>query len=283
MNAFGSSNKLAPKFELYKVLMKVALFVSCILAAATFLIEDQVVPPTTPTVIQADVTPVLIPLQPIEAGAVLEQSMFRIEQRPKASVGEGYINSVDQIRGFYAASLIVAGNPLHSGYVTAKRPVNQIQANIPDGFRAVTLGVDGTTSVEGWARPGAKVDVLLSSVVAGKPAIRVIVQNAKVLSAGHQNNKEQQDPATATPITVTLLVSSDEAGRIQLGYSSGSLSLILRGDEDSVESMESLIVNLDSIIGGDSSPQAAVSPVQGQVRVGGKTYHMVNGQLKPIE
>lgn len=225
---------------------------------------------------------VLIPIAPIESGTELEPQLFRLEKRPAAQIGEGYLRDLEQIKGVYAGSYIAAGAPLNSAYVTTKRPINQIQANIPDGYRAVTLGVDATTSVEGWARPGAKVDVLLSSVVAAKPVIRVIVQNAKVLSAGMQANGEPQDAGQNVPATVTLLVTADEAGKIQLASSSGSLSLVLRGDEDAVESEDSLTVNIDTILGREDPPYPTSIVVQGQVKVGEKKYQVVDGKLKEV-
>ena len=88
-----------------------------------------------------------------------------------------------------------------------------------------------TSSVEGWARAGAFVDVVWNSVINGKPAATVIIQNAKILSAERQIEANPQEGQAPVPSTVTLLVLADDATKIHLAETTGKLSLQLRGDD----------------------------------------------------
>jgi pilus assembly protein CpaB len=221
---------------------------------------------------------VLVTLQAIESGVALTPSMFRKERLPSENVVPNTISNFDEIRGAFAASYIAAHQPISSDFITMKAPVNQIQANIPEGFRAVALKVDVTSSVEGWARNGAKVDVLLASAINNRPAITTIVQNAKVLSAGRNTNNESSSQVAST---VTIMVSVEEAAKIQLASSSGELSLALRGDEDPVESPDNITVTIDSVLGARPVQTPFAVPSEGKVTIGSRRYQIVNGRLVP--
>jgi pilus assembly protein CpaB len=185
-----------------------------------------------------DMVEVLIPIQSIEQGKALEPSLFRKEKRVKNKISPKSVRSFDEIVNSYSRTLILSDQPLHADYITKTRPINEIIQQIPEGFRAVTIRVDQISSVEGWARPGSLVDVVWASKVNGQAAVTVIVEGAKILSAeritenqnqGQAKNNEEKGGAP-TPSTVTLLVSSDDANKIQLATTAGTLSLNLRGE-----------------------------------------------------
>ena len=224
---------------------------------------------------------VLVPIEKIEVGTQLDPSLFRKETRAIIGGSANVITGFEQLKGAYAASFIAAGEPVLLDYITSNPPLNQIQAKIPDGFRAVTLAVDSTTSVEGWARAGAKVDILLSPAKSEKPSLTMIVQNAKVLSASRSTTSDPgappENPTDQT--TVTVMVSGADAAKIQLASNAGSLSLALRGDEDTVESPQNTTVGIESIVGiaAKSGPKELQS--EGRVKVGGKEFLIIGGKL----
>jgi Flp pilus assembly protein CpaB len=234
---------------------------------------SSVAPKNNPKIVD-----VLVAQQAIESGVPLTPSMFRKERVPSESLVPNTISNFDEIRGAFAASYIAARQPISSDFITMKAPVNQIQATIPEGSRAVSFAVDLTTSVEGWARSGAKVDVFLASAINNRPAITTIVQNAKVLSAGRNTTNEGVSQVAST---VTIMVSVDEAAKIQLASSSGVLSLALRGDEDPVESPENVTVTIDSVVGVLPSQTPLAIPSEGKVVMDGRRFQIVNGRLVP--
>jgi len=223
---------------------------------------------------------VLVPVQEIDAGLALEPRMFRKESRPQIGVSNRVVKDFEEIRAHYSRSLIVPGQPLHRDYITSIRPTNVITANIPEGFRAVTIRVDDRTSVEGFVRPGARVDVVWTSSIRGKPAITTIVQNSRVLSAERQTGDEQQKGA-APPRTVTLLVTAQDAQKIQLASTTGQLSLSLRGDLDTGKAGSGTSITLDDLIGGPRGAQRPQENIEGTVTMGGEKYLLVNGKLVP--
>lgn len=237
-----------------------------------------------------DTVNVLVPVKQIEPGTTLDSSLFKFEARPKAGLSARAITSLEKVQGMYARSLIVPDQPIVEDYVTRVKPNSAITANIPEGFRAVTIRVDARSSVEGWARPGARVDVVWSTVIRGKQAVNTIVQNAKVLSAERQTEGQQNNNSGAengVPNTCTLLVSAEDANKIQLASTAGSLSLSLRGDRPDVElpknqraiTIDDLIANADDTNKPpvDEGPTIRVKQENGQYT----EYLMKGGKLVP--
>ncbi|MCB0352422.1 MAG: Flp pilus assembly protein CpaB [Bdellovibrionales bacterium] len=232
---------------------------------------------------QVKMVEVLVPVQEVQPGTALESRLFRKESRPQVGVSNRVVRDYEEIRGHYARSLIVPGQPLHRDYITSVRPTNVITANIPEGFRAVTIRVDARTSVEGFVRPGAKVDVVWASRIRGKPAITTIVHNAKVLSAERQTQQANAGQPAGAPIpsTVSLLVSAEDAQKIQLASTTGSLSLSLRGDTDSGKIGPQKPITLDDLSGTTTNNSRPMENVEGTVTIGGEKWLLVNGKLVP--
>jgi pilus assembly protein CpaB len=285
VRGLSSSKQLSKGASSQTVILLSGLLLVCLvtLAGYAFMAVEPATPvaPAPSVSIASELIDVLVPIEKIELGSALEPSMFRKESRLVTSLGPSVLKSFDDIRGGYAASYMPVGQPIVSEYVTLKQPVNQIQANIPDGYRAVALAVDNTTSVEGWARPGAKVDVMLAAAVNGKAALSVIIQNAKVLSAGRNTGTQTSGEATKSASTVTVMVTIDEAAKLQLASSSGVLSLALRGDEDTIESESNTTVLVDSLLAVEGPKGPAPITSEGRVVVEGKAFLIINGKLVP--
>ena len=184
--------------------------------------EVQVVAP-----VEKDVT-IIVPLQDIQQGTQLQPSMFKKVSKPESMVDERAIRDFEGINMMYSKTVLVANAPVMQDFVQNSKPA--VVFNIPPNYRAVTIRVNATSSVEGWARAGSKVDVNWISIVHGKRCLTTIVQCAKVLSAERELNNN--NPHAAVPSTITLLVTAADAKKIQLAEAGqGQLSLDLRGDD----------------------------------------------------
>lgn len=226
---------------------------------------------------------VLVPNRNIQPGVALEPSLFRIEQKAQVAVDNNAVTGVATINGKYAKSLIVAGVPLLKNLITEVKPVSAISSSIPPGYRAVTITVDKRASVEGWAKPGSKVDIVWASQIRGQPAITTIVQNAKILSTDQKTsdvNDGKKDPNV--PSTVTVLVTVLDAQKIQLASTTGKLSLSLRGDLDLGSASNTSSITVDDLLGlSRGGPKRKL--YKGKVTLGGKQWGLdEDGQLVPI-
>lgn len=226
---------------------------------------------------------ILVPVAEIKPGVELKASMFTKEARPIEQIGSNSIYDFEQVRGSYSRSMIAASVPLTKEYVTAVRPNNLMSAKIPEGFRAVTIQVDALSAVEGWARPGAKVDVVWTSSVDNKQVITTIVENSLVLSSetGQQNPSMEHDmESRAIPNFVTLLVSSKDAQKIALAKSTGNVSLNLRGDNDQ-KALEHRSVTLAQLMRSDVGAER--EQAEGMIKIGGENFIFREGKLVPVD
>ncbi|MGI6680745.1 MAG: Flp pilus assembly protein CpaB [Bdellovibrionota bacterium] len=234
---------------------------------------------------------VLMAARDIKSGERLSPAMFRKEPRPSSVLLGGEFKDFSELQGLYAKEDISASDTIDASKVTNKKPVNTITANIPEGYRAVTINVDVTSSVEGWARAGAFVDVVWNSVLQGKPSATVIVQNAKILSAERVvegNTQEGQVSQAQVPSTVTLLVLADDATKIHLAATTGKLSLQLRGDDtDEKRDANRSSLTIDDLLGGGKTARGkkrydAIVKIRGS---NGKMekWGLKDGVLVPVE
>lgn len=231
---------------------------------------------------------ILVPRIEIASGTSLTPEMFEVKSVLEKEAIRNGIHSPVEVQGFFAKALLVPGQPISRDYLTPVKPASEVIGEIPEGYRAVTIRVDERTSVEGWARAGARVDVVWSSRLDGKPMISVIVENAKVLSAERQINPqpENQDNKPAPiPTTVTLLVAAEDANRIQLASVSGSMSLSLRGGNDS-KANKSVPLTIDDLLA-TGKPVAQPDQPRVVLSVKGKqgertSYALQGGELVAI-
>jgi pilus assembly protein CpaB len=270
-------------------LVSLIVILFSVLNSSTNKVEDVVPVVVEEPKQEIKMSQVLIPLKNLSAGTQLEMNQFRIESRPQISVDSRAVNGFPAIEGKFAKSLIVAGVPLLVDLVTTTRPISAISSSIPPGYRAVTIEVDKRSSVEGWAKPGSKVDVIWASKIRGEPAITTIVQNAKILSSNRQTQngpaaEGEQQNAPAGPSTVTLLVTVKDAQKIQLATTAGSLSLSLRGDQDIGRAENGGSVTIDDLLGQSNKGAVQQKKYKGIVTLGGKKWGLdEDGQLIPIE
>lgn len=107
------------------------------------------------------------------------------------------------------------------------RSLAQDPFTLPAGYKAVTVPVPNTSSVEGFARPHSRVNVLFSyrEQEAGQLAVYTAAKHAKVLSVGGMVavGGDELDPHRFTP--VTLLLNRTDAETIEIAKKVGTLSL----------------------------------------------------------
>lgn len=263
-----------------------AVAVTIVGLVAFLVLAGKQKPIETPTQApRTDILDVLIPIENIDVGVELKPQLFRKESREKQTLtGINVISSFDQLRGVYAKSFIPAGQPLVTDHTTAKPPINSVVPKIRQGYRAITVKLDRETTNEGWARAGVRVDVLLVVGTGAKATATIIVQNVRILSSGTSVSSEfggESRMVEGDASTVTLEVSIEDQKRLKLASGQGTLRLLLRGDEDVGDVIETESVPLDSIIGFTESGLPKSPSDQGWVMIDGRRYRVVGAALLP--
>lgn len=219
---------------------------------------------------------VLVPIQEIKAGTALEPWMFRRESRPQVGVPEGALEDITKIESRYARGLLLPGLPLTRGHLSESPATNEVTAQIPVGFRAITIPSD---SIRGglFIEPGAKVDVNWITLLNKEPVVFTLVQNVHVLATNNETEPSDKNAGTALS-TVTLLLPVEDAKRVQLCQNRGEIRLALRGIEDpEIETQKPMKL--------PGSQNRKVEDVKrnGTLTMDGTTYYLRGGKLIPAE
>ncbi|MDQ6665855.1 MAG: Flp pilus assembly protein CpaB [Acidobacteriota bacterium] len=133
-----------------------------------------------------------------------------------------------------------ANEPLTTSKLSTGTGIEGITATIQPGFRAVSVPITDTSGVAGLIQPGARVDVLFTRPGSMAEAITsTILQNVKVLAIGRLTQVGQTvDPKAAKVPVATLIVTPDEAQKLELAKSEGKISLALRNPLDFSNNMD---------------------------------------------
>ena len=229
--------------------------------------------------------PVLVAVEDIQPGRLLTPALFITEARNIEGMESLVLREFAQVNQKYSVAPIRSGTPLFSNQIADYPPAVAFTSRIPAGMRAVSIRVNAESAVEGWARPGARADVVWSTEYRGKNVVTTIVENVEVLSAGSTVKQEgdkslMQDSRVEVPTHVTLLVSIADAQRIQIAKTSGALYLNLRGDSDT-QPTNSGTITVGNLL--KSSGLVPFDDIEARIKVDGREYVLSGGEIEPVE
>ncbi len=142
---------------------------------------------------------------------------------------------------------VSANEPLVTGKLSLLSGAEGIPATIDAGHRAVSVQITDVSGVAGLILPGAHVDVLFTRPGSMTEAITsTILQNVKVLAIGHAVQVGQTiDPKAPKVPVATLIVTPEEAQKLELAKNEGRISLSLRNPLDGSSGVDGSPVSTD--------------------------------------
>lgn len=101
---------------------------------------------------------------------------------------------------------------------------------VPEGHRAVTVAVNEVAGVAGFLSPNNRVDIVVTTQIPGRTAeniSKIILQDVPILATGQIATEPKEGKPMVVP-TVTLDLTPEDAEKLILASSKGSLQLLLR-------------------------------------------------------
>lgn len=129
-----------------------------------------------------------------------------------------------------------AGETVVSTKLVVSSGADAIASMIQPGMRAVAVPIRDDSSAGGLIQPRSRVDVLFTRTGTMKEALTsIIVQDVVVLSIGRV--VDASDPKMAQQVTLqsraaTLMVTPEQAAKLELAKNQGKVSLVLRNPLD---------------------------------------------------
>ncbi|MEO0530734.1 MAG: Flp pilus assembly protein CpaB [Planctomycetota bacterium] len=236
-----------------KSLILLVLALGCGLAASIGISRVMDANANRPAV-QLETTPIYVALHNINLGDPIDASMVSLEEWPTDKAPKGSITSLEDLEGRRPRTTIVTGTPILEAHLLAMGETADPVANIPDGFRLSTISVNAEKSAAGLLSPGDRVDVQLFMAANARNGVavataRVILQNIRVFAVEQavQRTAEGED-GKAIPKTVSLLVTPEQAQKLNLAQNLGELSLSPRNPNDETDS-QTVEVTVEDILG----------------------------------
>lgn len=221
--------------------------------------RSEAPPPRIQIVSEEESVSIPTPVRQIARGERLGSVEFVSVRWPKSKLQEGqYLVVTAQYANAYALSSLPAHLPVPLAALSNLAPdQNAVAEAIPQGMRAITVKVDAESAIEGWARSGNFIDVILvrtsKDQTIGLESL-IIAENVKILSAGASAQPiASGDTAPKAPNTVTLLVSQEDALKIKTASNLGKLTFALRGTGDSAPTL-SVSVDQKKLFGTTPKP-----------------------------
>jgi Flp pilus assembly protein CpaB len=177
-----------------------------------------------------NVVEVPVPDRPVGAGISIRDVPVRLEKFPEHQLPHGVVRDIGRVRDSITLVALPGGLPiLDVNLGTGEEASNPLVGRIPPGMRAMTVRVDVTSAVEGWARSGSVVDVLLVE----KNGTKVVAERVKIISTERSlSGAVSLDPTSAIPNTVTLLVTQEQCLAINTAVAVGKIAFALRSGAD---------------------------------------------------
>jgi pilus assembly protein CpaB len=162
---------------------------------------------------------------------------------PNGSMPDGAFKKLDQVIGRVAIMPMGLREAITNSKLAPAGMGGGLPAVIPEGYRAMTVKVDDVAGVSGFIMPGSHVDIVAVVTPQGPdgsnegPVSKIVLQNIKVLATGPKIDSPENQREPNAVKAVTLQVTPDQAERLALAASQGSLQLVMRnygdrGDSD---------------------------------------------------
>lgn len=201
---------------------------------------------------------VVVASRDIELGQPLNASMVERVPWPAGSVPSGSFAKVEALDGRVLRAQILKGEPVLEGKLAPVGTKGGLSAVIGQGRRAISVKVNEVVGVAGFALPGNYVDVLVNTQDdRERPVSKIVLERILVLAVAQEATRDDTKPRVVN--AVTLEVTPEEAERIDLARSVGTLSLVLRNQVDQVQA------RTDGIRKSDLLGEASFTPPAEQV------------------
>jgi pilus assembly protein CpaB len=187
----------------------------------------------------------------MEAGQVIKAENLHLVDWPANVPLQGAFTTTQPLVGRMVLYPLAAGEPILERQMSAPGAGTGLTVKIPDGMRAISLRTDEIVGVAGFLLPGTHVDVLVTLHLANvpDPINSTVLQDAQVLAIG-QKTEPDPDGKPTTATVVTILVSPQDAEKVDLASNQGTVHFVLRngGDREEVKGTPVLLSQLSGIL-----------------------------------
>lgn len=180
---------------------------------------------------------VVVAATDIDLGSPLTPQMLKVADWPEGSAPAGAFTDIKALDTRVLKTSVSRGEPILESKLAPLGSTGGLSAVIKEGNRAMTVRVNDVVGVAGFALPGNYVDIVVNTQDdsmkaenADKTISKIVLEHILVLAVAQEQNRDETKPKVVN--AVTLEVTPDQAEKLDLARSVGSLSLVLRNQVD---------------------------------------------------
>ena len=203
---------------------------------------------------------VVVAAADIDLGTPLSPQMLKVADWPKGSEPAGAFTDIKALDTRVLKTSVSRGEPVLETKLAPLGATGGLSAVIKEGNRAMTVRVNDVVGVAGFALPGNYVDIVVNTVdetakvADGNNSIsKIVLEHILVLAVAQEQNRDETKPKVVN--AVTLEVTPDQAEKLDLARSVGTLSLVLRNQIDASLAATGGSTKKD-LLNGDTQPVA---------------------------
>ena len=204
----------------------------------------------------------------VAPGTPVTPEVISLADWPRASVPKGAFSEAAQLKDRVISTGLSAGEPILESKLAPVGSKGGLSAVITPGKRALTVKVNEIVGVAGFTLPGNFVDIMVNTQDdRGNPISKIVLEKILVLAVAQEAERDPTKPKVVNAVTMEL--TPEEAEKLDLARSIGSLSLVLRNQLDSEDLTSGGARKKDLLAGSDIASQqpAAAGATQPKVVV----------------
>ncbi|MEJ6022093.1 Flp pilus assembly protein CpaB [Ramlibacter sp. PS4R-6] len=212
----------------------------------------------------------------IELGSRMHPQMLTTVEWPTGSTPPGAFRELKDVQDRVLRVGVLRGDAILDRKLAPAGTQGGLSAVIAPGKRAMTVRVNDVVGVAGFALPGNYVDVMVNSQQdhargeAPVPVSMTVLEHVLVLAVAQEASRDDTKPKVVSAVTLEL--APEDAEKLDLARSVGTLSLVLRNQLDKLSVPTSGVTKVDllrlrpvvdtRVAGGPPAPRSAPRPAQ---------------------
>lgn len=201
-----------------------------------------------------------------DLGSKLSAEMLKTIPWPSGNTPAGAVSDPATVEGRVLKVSIQRDEPVLESKLAPVGTKGGLSAVVAEGKRAITVRVNDVVGVAGFALPGNYVDILVNTTDDSKTISsnkdqtisKTVLEHIMVLAVAQEATRDDTKPKVVN--AVTLEVTPEQAEKIDLARSVGTLSLVLRNQVDST-STATVGITKRQLLHGDNAPVEVAAPV----------------------
>jgi len=173
----------------------------------------------------------------IDLATRLTPAMLKAVEWPAGSMPKGAFANPADLDSRVLRTSVLSGEPVLESKLAPMGSKGGLSAVVAEGKRAMTVRVNDVVGVAGFALPGNYVDIIVNTQEEGAKGAnkdqtisKIVLEHILVLAVAQEVGRDETKPKVVSAVTVE--VTPEQAEKLDLARSVGTLSLTLRNQVD---------------------------------------------------